>query len=139
MRKWNFAGAARNRMAALFLALMVLFSLPVTAAAEGEETASAASSQVEEAGGGAVADTRTTFKNIFEEWKLALNIVGVTALSGVTFWTIFLLVENRKDKRRAERDALERPDAASAEAGVLKEDGAGPDGAQTGDPDRAGE
>lgn len=139
MRKWNFAGAARNRMAALFLALMVLFSLPVTAAAEGEETASGASSQVEEAGGEAAADTRTTFKIIFEEWKLALYIVGITALSGATFWSVFLLVENRKDKRRAERDALERPDGGSAEAGVLKEDGAETGGAQTGDPGRTGE
>lgn len=139
MRKWNIAGAARNRMAALFLALMVLFSLPVTAAAEGEETAPAESSQVEEADGGTVSDARTTFRNIFEEWKLALYIVGVTALSGVTFWSIFLLVENRKDKRRAERDALEGPDGRAAGPCVLKEDDAETGGAQTEDPDRAEE
>ncbi|HNW04116.1 MAG TPA: hypothetical protein PKI76_01865 [Oscillospiraceae bacterium] len=119
------------------MALAVLFSLPATAAAEGEGTASGGASQAEETSGGAVVDTRTAFQNAFEEWKLALYIVGFTALSGVTFWSVFLLIENRKEKRCAQRNALEQPDACAAEPGVLKEGGAEDGDAQTEDPGRA--
>lgn len=133
MRKWKLAGTARKRMAALFMALVVLFSLPVTAAF-GEDTASSSSSLAEDSSGEAVSDTRAALKEAFEEWKIALYIVGFTALSGVTFWSIFLLVEGRKDAKRAGQNTPAEPDGGAAETGVLKEDQAG--GAQTEDPDR---
>lgn len=135
MRKWKFSGMARKRMAALFMALIVLFSLPVTAAS-GEETVSGGSSLADNADGGAASDTRTALKNAFEEWKIALYIVGFTALSGVTFWSIFLLVERRKDARRAERNISEKPEGGVAETGVLKKDDDGAGDAQPENPGR---